>query len=117
MCVVVNTTSGIRAASSATRLTSTTSEMLPPQWQTNTPTRGACTPGVDPLAAESVASNMVGSPRGRARVHTHGAPWLITVAVSGEHAQAARRLRAESGDPIKEPVSYTHLRAHETRHD
>ncbi len=65
MCVVANATSGMREASSATRLTSTTSEMLPPQWQMNTPMRVGWTSGIVPSGAGPVASNMVGSPRGR----------------------------------------------------
>ena len=39
MWVVARATPGIRRAASATRLTSTTSAMLPPQWQTKTPMR------------------------------------------------------------------------------
>ena len=49
---VASTTPGMRAASAATRSTSTTSEMFPPQWQTKTPMRGgwagAGSPGAVP---------------------------------------------------------------------
>jgi len=46
MCVVESTTSGSRPISSATRRTSTTSEMFPPQWQMKTPMRMPSAGGV-----------------------------------------------------------------------
>ncbi len=58
MCFVAQTTPGSRAASCTTRSTSTTSEMFPPHWQTNTPIRGALLPPLFPAPSE-VASRLM----------------------------------------------------------
>ena len=67
--VVEITTPGMRPISSATRLTSTTSEMFPPQWQTKTPIRGSAVAPFPETCSACVLSLMSASPENLEGLH------------------------------------------------